>query len=458
MPHNDVADLRLGDCRDLMREMDAESIDAIVTDPPYELTAGKRGGSGPSTLNEKSPAGRSRIGTGFMGHSWDATGVALDPETWAQALRVLKPGGHLVAFGGTRTVHRMACAIEDAGFAIRDRIRYECAASAKHDALWDSLTTEQQSALLSLLGDLDPMGGELAWQFGSGFPKSVAFGRKMRGELAQKWAAWGSALKPAYEPIIVARKPFKSTLHANVERFGVGGINIDACRVETGPGDVAQGRWPANVVHDGSASVVAHYPVAPGKIADAKIDPGARKTQNTYGAMRRGRGQEPSAHSENKGAVGFNMRPGSRRTDAGSAARFFYCAKASRSDRHAGLTSPPPFVAHQTTLRQVETAIRDKQRPGNSHPTVKPTELMRWLVRLVAPAGALVLDPFMGSGSTGRACALEGMRFIGCETSPHYLEIATARIAQAIEMARTQSSAGDAQARQELLFETVDMG
>ncbi len=224
-----------------MRDLAAESVDAIVTDPPYDLTAGKKGGSGASTLNLNSPAGRSRIGTGggFMGQSWDATGVAFDPETWREALRVLKPGGHLIAFGGTLTVHRMACAIEDAGFEIRDRIRYECAAATKYDPLWDSLNDEQRQALLNLLDDLDPMGGELAWQFGSGFPKSTAFHRKMPSNSSAAWAGWGSALKPAYEPIIVARKPLsKPSLHANVGLHGVGGLHIDACRVHA---DDAQG-------------------------------------------------------------------------------------------------------------------------------------------------------------------------------------------------------------------------
>ncbi len=160
---NTTADLRLGDCRALMRDLTDSSIDAIVTDPPYDLTANKKGGTGPATLNEKHPAGRSRIGTGgFMGEIWDAPGVAFDPATWSEVLRVLKPGGHLLAFGGTRTVHRMACAIEDAGFEIRDRLRYECAFSTKYDPLWDSLDDAQRSALLELLNDLDPDGSEIA--------------------------------------------------------------------------------------------------------------------------------------------------------------------------------------------------------------------------------------------------------------------------------------------------------
>lgn len=432
--------------------MSDASVDAVVTDPPYDLTAGKKGGTGPTTLNEKHPAGRSRIGTGgFMGKIWDATGVAFDPATWAEVLRVLKPGGHLLAFGGTRTVHRMACAIEDAGFEIRDRLRYECAASTKYDPLWDSLDDAQRSALLELLNDLDPDGSEIAWQFGSGFPKSTAFHRKMPDGLAQAWAGWGSALKPAYEPIIVARKPIDGTVAKNVERFGVGGLNIDACRVETedASGQTTLGRWPANVLHDGSDDVLALYPQAPGQSAHAKIDAEARETQNVYGAMRRGRAGEASADSANQGAVGFAMRPGMRREDAGSAARFFYCAKASRKDRHDGLENPGPRFQRGATLRKVENT----ETRGNTHPTVKPSDLMRWLLRLACPPGGTVLDPFMGSGSTGKACMLEGRDFIGIEMMPEYLEIARARIAHARDVLAKQDLQATASHRQPDLFE-----
>ena len=294
-----AADVIVGDCRAAMRGMLENSVDAIVTDPPYEL--------------------------GFMGKKWDSTGVAFDPETWRAALRVLKPGGHLLSFGGSRTYHRMACAIEDAGFEIRDQIM---------------------------------------WIYGSGFPK-------------------GSNLKPAHEPIVVARKPFKGTERDNVATHGTGGLMIEACRIETtenlnggayaknptsrdqmwgedagnsylrgGAGEFVQptGRWPANLIHDGSDEVLAAFP-----------------------------------------------------DSNGSAARFFYCAKTSKSDRGE----------------------------GNTHPTVKPAELMRYLCRLVTPAGGLVLDPFMGSGSTGKAAVLEGLRFIGCDLSPEYASIARSRIAAA---------------------------
>jgi site-specific DNA-methyltransferase (adenine-specific) len=264
----------------------------------------------------------------------------------------------------------MVCAIEDAGFEIRDQI---------------------------------------GWVYGSGFPKSINLGEGR-----------GSALKPAWEPICVARKPFKGTLTACVAEHGTGGLNIDACRVEgesTKRVNTAEmgyhggnlpaeyrtgsdsGRWPANLIHDGSDEVLAVFPQAPGQLADVSSSE-TRKNQNVYGEMRRGRGDEPSADSDNNGAVGFKMKPGARRLDSGSAARFFYCAKASRSDRGN----------------------------DNTHPTVKPTSLMRYLCRLVTPAGGMVLDPFVGSGSTGKAAVLEGFQFIGIERDPDYVALARARI------------------------------
>ena len=377
-----------GDCREVLGAISTESIDAIVTDPPYELTAARP--------DARSAATRSAVMRGFMGLEWDATGIAYDSALWRECLRVLKPGAHLLAFGGTRTAHRMVCAIEDAGFEIRDSI---------------------------------------LWIYGSGFPKS----KNLTGE----HQGWGSALKPAHEPIVLARKPLaERTLEANVTHYRTGALNIDGCRVPTSerlaggdcsaatvgakhPGwtrpwmddpkartahaarcrdNVARtedlGRWPANVIHDGSDEVLAAFPEAPGQCADVKLG-NELKTSRVYGALRRERGDEPSANSQNTGAVGFKMRPGARRLDAGSAARFFYCAKASRTDRG----------------------------DGNSHPTVKPTALMPYLCRLVTPPGGTVLDPFTGSGSTGVAAVREGLRFIGIESQVVYLEIARQRIA-----------------------------
>lgn len=312
-----MQEIRHGDCLAVMREMPDASVDAVVTDPPYGLA--------------------------FMGKRWDydVPGV----EVWAECLRVLKPGGHLLAFAGTRTQHRMAVRIEDAGFEIRDMI---------------------------------------AWVYGSGFPKS----HNLKGE----WQGWGTALKPALEPITVARKPLIGTVAENVLEHGTGALNVDGCRVASGEANAAiekantLGRWPANLIHDGSEEVVNCFPQAKGQ----------------QGALT---GAEPSSKTTN--AFGeFSCRtPSEPRGDSGSAARFFYCAKASKADRGS----------------------------ANNHPTVKPTDLMRYLCRLVTPPGGIILDPFAGSGSTGKAAALEGFRFIGIEREAEYVEIARARISHAQE-------------------------
>jgi site-specific DNA-methyltransferase (adenine-specific) len=347
-----------GDCRDAVKELADCSIDSCVTDPPYALTANKKGGTGVASVNLDSPYGRSRIGTGngaggFMGKKWDTGEVAHDPAFWAGVLRVLKPGAHLVAFGGTRTYHRMACAIEDAGFEIRD---------------------------------------QLQWIYGSGFPKSHNIGDGR-----------GTALKPASEPICLARKPLsEKTVAANVLRWGTGALNIDDCRVDgpmdgvwgtsnetTNPNRMfngsadkaayrtrphARGRWPANVIHDGSEEVMAAFPDAPGQIAAVRPDSGdGQKTDGILG----------------KYATNSNHDP---RGDSGSAARFFYCAKATAADRS-----------------------------GSKHPTVKPTDLMRWLCVLVTPPGGTVLDPFCGTGSTLVAADRAGFNAIGIEREAQYV-------------------------------------
>jgi DNA modification methylase len=364
-----------GDCLEMLTTLDADSIHACVTDPPYEL--------------------------GFMGKSWDGSGVAFEAETWRQVLLVLKPGAHLLAFGGTRTYHRMVCAIEDAGFEIRD-----C----------------------------------LAWLFGSGFPKSL--------NLKDEWDGWGTALKPAHEPIVVARKPLIGTVASNVAEHGTGALNINGCRVDTeeslnggrysdnkqgydgnayGEGinlrsvnDYVQppGRWPANVIHDGSDEVVALFP------------------ETKSGALNAGhkRGSGVTSYDGGGGVIARNYG-----NDAGSGARFFYCAKASREDRDDGLEHLEKRALAYGNQAQAEvkrgnlehkgnSGINTVKMRGNHHPTVKPTELMRWLVRLVTPPGGTVLDPFMGSGSTGRACVMEGFDFIGIERETDYVNIAKARI------------------------------
>jgi len=340
-----------GDCRDVLRDYPADHFDSIVSDPPYGLT--------------------------FMGKGWDrgVPGV----EFWQEALRVAKPGAHLLAFGGTRTFHRLTVAIEDAGWEIRD-----C----------------------------------MMWLYGSGFPKSHN-------------GPWGgTALKPAWEPVIVARKPLSGTVADNVLRYGTGALNIDGCRVGadqtvTKPRSSAlhrpsgsmndnwsgvvdptphSGRWPANVMHDGSAEVVAGFPADEG--------------------------------------------------------RFFYCSKASRTDREEGCDNLPARIVNTDTPPGTLGANSPRAGAGrlheegvrNFHPTVKPTDLMRYLCRLVTPPAGLVLDPFCGSGSTGKAALLEGLRFVGVDLDPAHVAIAEARCQFAVDTVAEQAAAAEAPGAQLALF------
>jgi site-specific DNA-methyltransferase (adenine-specific) len=365
-----------GDCRERMAELDADSIDSVVCDPPYHLTSiVKRFGSATAAPAKAGATGAfARASRGFMGQTWDGGDVAFDPETWAAVYRVLKPGAHLVAFSGTRTYHRMACAIEDAGFEIRD---------------------------------------QLAWVYGSGFPKSH-----------NQPGGWGTALKPAWEPICLARKPLIGTVAGNILTHGTGALNIDGCRIEAEEGAnfarpvshtgihegwdrpwkhdpealarerikrdeierkaATLGRWPANIIHDGSDEVLAGFPESD-------------LTRTPRGGTGRG-----GIWAETEGGAPAGVDYG----DSGSAARFFYCAKATTAERGE----------------------------GNNHPTVKPVDLMRWLVRLVTPKGGTVLDPFMGSGSTLIAADAEQLHAIGCELSPDYAAIAERRIRDAAGM------------------------
>ena len=402
--------LRPGDCLDVLASMPEASVDSVVCDPPYGLefmgkdwdSFGKAptGGASftsdgmgkgfkalPSFTGSPNPSCRNCGGSqrgndrkGFTRCRCDAPDfpnsrlkqmVALQEwcGRWAtEAIRVLKPGGHLLAFSGTRTYHRMVCAIEDAGFEVRDQI---------------------------------------GWAFGQGFPKSHNAGN-----------GWGTALKPAWEPIVLARKPLIGTVAANVLQFGTGAINVDGCRVEgekqvpwgsasnvrsqdgTGRADGWRmgvpdessdgrnnqiGRWPANLVHDGSEEVLAAFPQADSARANGNPNNPWRGTDHTATSYGQGDGKETTDYR-----------------DAGSAARFFYTAKADSEDRL-----------------------------GSKHPTVKPLDLMQWLVRLVTPKGGVVLDPFAGTGTTGEAAWREGMNAILIEREPEY----QADIARRMELA-----------------------
>lgn len=419
-----------GDSLHVLATLDAESIDAVVCDPPYGLA--------------------------FMGKKWDYDVPGAD--LWRAVLRVLKPGGHLLAFGGTRTYHRMVCAIEDAGFEIRD---------------------------------------QLAWVYGSGFPKSLDVSKAIdkaagiwRGRAgkpkegdeklrmgqhyertpkgpastvdAAKWQGWGTALKPAIEPIVLARKPFAGTVARNVQQHGTGALNIDGCRVpaESGspgaayraagkvpgsckPGEYGDGhsiknrisatrwleqrpgeelgRWPANLIHDGSDEVLEVFP-------DTAVGRSGGVRNTAFGLI-----NDDGCQPRPTALVGHDDQ-------GGSAARLFYCAKASRADRDDGLDE---FSAqhrpngNKWTDRDYRMESGERKESAsygvrrNHHPTVKPTDLMRYLCRLITPPGGVVLDPFMGSGSPGRGAVLEGFGFIGIEREADYLEVARARIAAA---------------------------
>jgi DNA modification methylase len=416
-----------GDCLAVMPTLDADSVDAIVSDPPYGLN--------------------------FMGKAWDH-GVPGVPF-WTEALRVAKPGAHLVAFGGTRTHHRLTCAIEDAGWEIRD-----C----------------------------------LMWLYGSGFPKSLDVSKaidkaagaerphpkssftnlrhtvwsaqrcdecgRMRGgdtthcqcprtapatDAARQWAGWHTALKPAYEPIILAPKPLAGTVAANVQQFGTGAINVDACRIGTGDDRTSGGYGSPSalgIVSDDAWSPMAmrERPTGGRWPANLILSP---ESAAALDAQTGNVGGQSGSRSPNASMENYRLRGDGEKIegygDIGGASRFFYTAKADAEDRNDGCEALDKRSAGDVTDRKDGTAGLQSPRAGagrtsgnrNTHPTVKPTDLMRWLVRLVTPPGGVVLDPFMGSGSTGRAAALEGCRFIGIELSPEYIAIAEARIAAA---------------------------
>ena len=400
-----------GDNREVLKNLADNSIDSVVTDPPYEL--------------------------GFMGKSWDATGVAYSVELWQEVMRVLKPGGHLLAFSGSRTYHRMAVAIEDAGFEIRDQIMwiYGSGFPKSHDV---SKGIDKQAGAEREVVGVAGKSGSTRNAMNGDFTGGDYMETLPSTNEAKQWQGWGTALKPAHEPIVVARKPLIGTVAANVLTYGTGGLNIDGTRVgseivsthhapkgtfaggepnrgsDTSTYQNHTGRWPANVIHDGSDEVVELFPTNAGGGHWAK-------TKVTgYGEFGGGK-SEYFGQGEKDGK--------------GNAARFFYCAKASKRDRNEGLDG---FELKQTIggggLTVVGGAYGSIKAPGqNHHPTVKPTELMRYLCRLVTPPKGIVLDPFMGSGSTGKAAMYEGFEFVGIELTDEYLPIAKARIEFAIE-------------------------
>ena len=457
----------------MLEVIQPETIDSIITDPPYGLTSiTKRCGKENSKPIQYGKDGDfSRLDRGFMGKEWDGSGIEYNVEAWQKCYEVLKPGGYLLAFGGSRTFHRIACAIEDAGFEIRDTIM---------------------------------------WLYGSGFPKSMSLSKGLEAreklgnagtrnkrkieqacdteeytlkqtnngamgeiiettrkqyipdtELAKQWQGWGTALKPSFEPIIVARKPFKGSLVDNVMEYGVGGINIDECRVgnETIKGGTmpkmnsqsdginiynfgkknaerieredSTGRFPANTIltYDDT-----DFDEVSGGFPNTKGNGNIRHNNND------GKGYNCYSNYGNCDTKGYE--------DSGSASRYFYCAKASKKDRDEGLEDFELKGAKELLNREENSdgaSWNGKYSSGNAyagagcpkkntHPTVKPTELMQYLVRLVSPDGATILDPFNGSGSTGKAVMYENRehnknyKYIGIELTEEYLPISKARI------------------------------
>ena len=406
--------LILGDCIDKLKELPENSVDSIITDPPYEL--------------------------GFMGKSWDNTGIANNVNMWKECLRVLKPGGHLLSFSGTRTYHRMASAIEDAGFEIRDMIEWVYGSGFPK-----SLNIGKQ---LDRMNGVDNIQHKGKWNFEHGNMEEFYRRKKeykkeddkpLQTEQAKQWEGWGTALKPAHEPICMGRKPLsEKTVAENVLKWGTGGINIDGSRVgneertykgmsinqpEVGtfrddnwqPKDIevtVNGRFPANLIHDNSEEVRECFP-------ESNSGKGKASTYEKFGGQW-GKGKQ--IRNEDYG-------------DSGNAYRFFksiiYTAKASKSERNKGLDDLPKKPGGSNAKGYTEDVAKglDRNRPvANFHPTVKPVKLMEYLITMVTPKNGIVLDPFMGSGSTGVACRNLGFDFIGIEKEEDYLKIAEGRI------------------------------
>ncbi len=567
--------IHVGDCREVLRGLPDNSVDAIVTDPPYGLEFMGKDWDAPwrhgGTVLEDAaevggfqdgaggnPYSRSRIRYGRESQAMPA--FQLWCEEWAtECFRVLKHGGHLLAFGGSRTYHRLACAVEDAGLEIRDQIMWVYGSGfpksldiskaidrKRHDreeiyqvtkwireardaagignrdideafsfsgmaGHWTSNksqpavpTLEQVPRLLEVLGlTMDAVPDEirrLLWDLNGrkGEPSPNWWKREVVGkgksaiankdegerhtigasraaefdltapatEAAKRWEGWGTALKPAHEPIVVARKPLRGTVSENVLAYGTGGLNINGCRipmsqsdrtaatvpqaalksgiVDAGRGGDSRngetfhpangGRFPANFIHDGSDEVLEHFPQTKAATSCTQRD-NRSPFQTGTGKL------EPFAVYDDGG---------------GSAARFFYCAKASRRDRDEGLEE---FTERRDADRIADDGVgganprnRTNTPRKNIHPTVKPTDLMRYLCRLVTPPNGTVLDPFTGSGSTGKAAVLEGFRFIGIEQSAEYAAIANARISYALEHGDETRSEPDAPRDEPLPF------
>jgi site-specific DNA-methyltransferase (adenine-specific) len=415
-----------GNNLDVLPTLADNSIDSIVTDPPYEL--------------------------GFMGKKWDSSGIAYSVELWQQCLRVLKPGGHLLSFGGTRTYHRVAVAIEDAGFELRDSIAWLYGSGFPKSldvskAIDKAAGAEREPDTYTGPNNLNNVFGS-----GMGGGQTIGKGEPATPE-AQQWQGWGTALKPAFEPVIVARKPIEGTVANNVLKWGTGGLNIDGSRI--GYADEADGGdWDRFKGHQSNKTIRKNLDGNLGETLDERVDNGKQTGRwpaniilDPYTAelLDEQSGDRPGGtfpakrgQSVNTSFASGQQTVGGQRSmgDSGGASRFFYVAKASKRDRNEGLEG----------LETQVIEIGDERPSGNSwerrgkgqdtprqnfHPTVKPTSLMEYLIKLVTPPNGTVLDPFTGSGSTGKAAILQGFDFIGIEMTEEYLPIIEGRLKHA---------------------------
>jgi site-specific DNA-methyltransferase (adenine-specific) len=432
-------DLRLGDCLEVLKTIPDNSIDSVVTDPPYGLS--------------------------FMGKKWDYDVPSV--EVWTECLRVLKPGGHLLSFAGSRTYHRMAVRIEDAGFEIRDQIMWVYGSGFPKSHNIGKAIDKIEGNEREVVGErkvLDMTGGNYKNSFGES-NKDYFF---TKGN--NDWEGWGTALKPAHEPIVMARKPLsEKSIAENVLKHGTGGINIDGSRIEIGDEKVPRlnvayehkannnfgggddgrfgtttmsqdgvsGRFPANIIFDEEA----------GQLLDEQS--GVKKSSKRSSVY-----NKDTEHTNTYTPAKSDYRDDNTYDDKGGASRFFYCPKAAKSDRNEGLdhledkkrpgqsntglySSSPVCVDCGLTVNGTNNHSNCEEgleyKPSttttkNNHPTVKPTDLMRYLINLVTPPNGTILDPFMGSGSTGKAAVRCGVNFIGIEKEQEYMDIASARI------------------------------
>ena len=423
--------LHNGNCLEVLKMMieDEVFVDSIVTDPPYEL--------------------------GFMGRSWDSTGIAFQKETWELCFKVLKPGGHLLAFSGSRTYHRIAVAIEDAGFEIRDQVMWLYGSgfpkSMNIGKTLDKKLGNERVAVGERTRNVKP------FDDGNGWNSNNTTGNHIYTKGNSEWEGWGTALKPAHEPLVLARKPLsEKSVVDNVLKHRTGGINIDECRVEGNTENVERkkvvrksrdddcvfnngnssfraegtlyadadprGRFPANVMHDGSDVVKDIFPNT--KSSNVSRE---RKAGTEFG-------QSSGWNKHNNVDSGLMPAYG----DDGSASRYFYCAKTSKAERNQGLDNFPikqtqggggGIGNYKDDVNSASGKFGSEKAPSkNTHPTVKPIKLMKYLCRLITPKGGTVLDPFMGSGSTGMAAKEENFEFVGIEKEEQYFNIASARI------------------------------